>query len=396
MNELPLTGVTVLDFGQVYNGPYCGFLLAQAGARVIKVESPRGESLRGRGDRNSGSYALAMLNTNKECISLNIKSEEGQALLKALARHVDVVMENFAPGTMARYGVGSAELTAENPRLVYAASTGYGGSGPHSGYLGMDITIQATSGVMSITGEGDGPPLKAGPAFCDMLGGVHLFGAITAALYRRAQTGEGAVIDISMQDCVFPSLTTALGAYFLAGEQPPRTGNRHAGMSLAPYNVYRAQDGWVAMICIREGHWRNLVAAMDRPELLERPEFADMAARAANMDTVDETVEAWTSTLPKAEVVARAQSRGVICAPVLTLEEVVNDPHLHERGTLHWHDHPTLGRIVLLNSPLRFAGTTLPEVAEVPYVGAHNGSVYSELLGLSEDDVAALRERDAI
>jgi CoA:oxalate CoA-transferase len=396
MAQLPLDGVTVLDFGQVYNGPYCGFLLAQAGARVIKVESPVGETLRGRAETTAASYPFAMLNSGKACITLNIKSPEGQRLLRRLVGQVDVLLENFAPGTMSRYGVGSETLCLENPRLIYAASTGFGGSGPNRDFLGMDITLQAVTGVMSITGEDGGPPLKAGPAVADFMGGVHLFGAITAALYGRSVSGEGTVIDVSMQDCLFPALGTALGAYFLAGHQPPRTGNRHAAMSAAPYNVYRAADGHVAIICIREGHWRNLVAAMGRPELLTRAEFADMAARARNMDALDEEVERWTASLPKAEVFRIAQQHDVICAPVQSLEEVVNDPHLHERGTLEWLQHPTLGRIALCHSPLRFADATLPEITEVPYLGAQNRDLYCGFFGLSEAELTALEECGAV
>jgi CoA:oxalate CoA-transferase len=396
MARLPLDGVTVLDLGQIYNGPYCGFLLAQAGARVIKVESPLGETLRGRAETSSASYPFALLNGGKSCITLNLKVPEGQALLKRLARQVDVLLENFAPGTMARYGVGSEALCRENPRLIYAASTGFGGTGPNRDYLGMDITLQAVSGVMSITGEDGGPPLKAGPAVADFMGGVHLFGAITAALYARSVSGSGTVIDVSMQDCLLPSLSTALGAYFLTGRQPPRTGNRHAALSAAPYNVYAAADGHVAIICIREGHWRNLVAAMGRPELLERPEFADMAARARHMDMLDEEVERWTSGLTRAEVFRIAQQHEVICAPVQSLEEVVNDPHLHARGSLEWFEHPTLGRVALCHSPLRFADTTLPALAEVPYLGAHNRDLYCGFFGLSEAELAALEASGAV
>jgi crotonobetainyl-CoA:carnitine CoA-transferase CaiB-like acyl-CoA transferase len=291
----PLHGITVLDFGQVYNGPYCGFLLAQAGARVIKVESRIGEPLRTRAESTSANYAFELLNGGKECITLNIKSSQGQQLLKQLVGCVDVLLENFAPGTLADYGLGSDTLCGLNPRLIYAASTGYGGSGRYSDYLGMDITIQAMTGVMSVTGEGDGPPLKAGVAMCDFLGGIHLYGGITSALYQREQTGQGAVLDISMQDCVFPTLSTALGGYFRAGEQGPRTGNRHAAGSAAPYNVYAAKDGHVAMICIREGHWRNLCAAMQRPELADDLRFVDMRSRAANVDELDAEIERWST-----------------------------------------------------------------------------------------------------
>jgi len=396
VSALPLAGVRVLDFGQVYNGPYCGFLLAQAGAQVIKVESPTGETLRGRSESTAASYPFAMLNGNKQCVTLNIKAPEGQALLKRLVRDVDVVVENFAPGTLARYGIGSEALTRENPRLIYAASTGFGSTGPFRDYLGMDITLQAICGVMSITGDADDPPMKAGPAFADFLGGVHLFGAISAALYRRATTGAGAVIDISMQDCVFPTLTSALGAFFLAGSQPPRTGNRHAALTASPYNVYQALDGHVAIICIREGHWRNLVAAMKRPELLERAEFADMAARAANMDALDAAVESWTRTLTRDEIFRRTQAHDVICAPVQSLAEVVADPQLHARGTLRWVEHPRLGTIALCRSAVRFADVEPPEPALVHDLGADNRALYCAAFGLGDAEFEALQDAGAI
>jgi len=393
--DQPLAGVTVLDFGQIYNGPYCGFLLAQAGARVIKVESPLGEPLRARGKTSTASYAFALLNAGKEGITLNIKSAAGQAVLKRLAQEVDVVLENFAPGTMDRYGVGASALRRENPRLIYAAGTGYGATGPHRDHLGMDLTIQAMSGIMSITGQEDTPPLKSGAALCDFFGGVHLYGAIVSALYRRRQTGAGAVIDIAMQDAVFPALATALGAYYLNGGQGPRRGNRHPGLSLAPYNVYRAKDGHVAMLCIREGHWRRLIKAMGQPELGDRPEFADMASRAARIDEVDAVVEAWTETRTRDEIFRTMQAHRVICASVRTLEEVVNDRHLHERGTLEWREHPGLGRIALCRTPLRYQGVTPPELTDSPNLGADTQRVLRDLGGYGAQEVEALRQAEA-
>lgn len=392
----PLKGITVLDFGQVYNGPYCGFLLAQAGARVIKVESRVGEPLRTRAQATSASYPFAMLNGGKDCITLNIKSADGQALLKKLVEKVDVVLENFAPGTLDNYGVGSKNLCSINPKLIYASSTGYGDGGPYRDYLGMDITIQAMTGIMSITGEGEGPPLKAGAALCDFLGGIHLYGGIVSALFQREKTDKGAVLDISMQDCVFPTLTTALGAYFLAGEQKPRTGNRHPALSAAPYNVYQAKDGHVAMICIRDGHWRKLCDAMDRPELAEDVRFSDMPSRSANMEELDELITQWTIGLGKNDIFERAQEFGVICAPVQNLSDVVSDPHMHERGSLHWVENEMLGETVLMNTPLRFKGLKPPELQPVATLGQHTDQVLKELLGLENKEIKKLRDQEAI
>ena len=397
MKEQPLDGVTVLDFGQVYNGPYCGFLLAQAGARVIKVESLIGETLRARGAASSASYPFAFLNTNKECITLNIKTEAAQTLLKRLACEVDVVFENFAPGTMDKYGIGATGLRAANPRLIYASSTGYGvATGPYRDYLGMDITLQAITGVMSITGEDGGPPLKTAAAFADFIAGTHLYAGIVSALFARAQSGEGATVDISMQDCVFPTLATALGSYYVAGEQRPRAGNRHPGKSLAPYNVYEAADGHVAIICIREGHWRKLCQAMEMPEMAEDERYATNADRAANMDEVDELVSTWTRQHSREEIFSAAQAHGVICAPVQDLEEVVHDPHLAARGSVQMRAHPQLGEIAQFQTPLRFRDIDPPSLTDVPALGHDTARVLAELAGVDDEELDRLRQADAV
>ncbi len=397
MHTQPLAGVTVLDFGQVYNGPYCGFLLAQAGARVVKVESLIGETLRARGEAASSTYPFSILNTNKESLTLNIKSTDGQALVKKLAAQVDVVLENFAPGTMDKYGIGAEALRAVNPRLIYASSTGYGNaSGPYRSYLGMDITLQAMTGVMSITGEDGGPPLKTAAAFADFIAGTHLYAGIVTALFARENSGEGATVDISMQDCVLPTLATALGSYYVAGAQQPRAGNRHPGKALAPYNVYPAADGHVAIICIREGHWRKLCAAMGQPEMAEDERFATMALRAANMDETDALVSAWTQQHTRAEITAIAQEHGVICAPVNDLHDVVHDPHLAARGTIEQRAHPHLGEIAAIHTPLRFRDIDPPALTGAPELGGATAAVLAELAGVDAQELQRLRDAGAV
>ena len=397
MNAQPLDGITVLDFGQVYNGPYCGFLLAQAGARVIKVESLIGETLRARGRTSASSYAFAALNANKESITLNIKSAEAQALVKQLAREVDVVFENFAPGTMAKYGIGADELRKENPRLIYASSTGYGAVGPHRDFLGMDITLQAMTGVMSVTGEEGGPPLKTVAAFADFIAGTHLYAGIVSALLARERTGEGATVDVSMQDCVFPTLATALGSFYVAGGvQQPRGGNHHPGRALAPYNVYEARDGHIAIICIREGHWKKLCAAMGMPELADDERFAKMADRCANMEEVDELVSSWTRQRSKAELFAVTQEHGVICAPVQDLADVVNDEHMLARGSLVKRQHEAMGEIAQMQTPIRFRDIDPPVLTDPPTLGANTDEVLAELAGVSDEALAKLRDSGAI
>ena len=396
LNDQPLSGLVVLDFGQVYNGPYCGFLLAQAGARVIKVESLRGETLRGKG-KSTASYPFAILNSNKECIAINIKTAEGQTLIKKLAKVVDVVLENFAPGTMDKHGIGAEVLRKENPRLIYASSTGYGEIGPYRDFLGMDITLQAMAGVMTITGEDKGPPMKTAAASIDFLAGTHMYGAILSALYAREKSEEGSRIDISMQDCVYPTLATALGAYYDNDKvQRPRAGNRHPGESLAPYNVYETADGHVAIICIREGHWKKLCGAMKRPELAEDARFVSSAERSSRIDEVDSIVTEWTSQHSKEYIFSECQKHRVICAPVKNLDDVVNDPHLHARGTLVQTDHPELGEIAQTQTPIRFSGIDPPPIRALRSLGQDTEKVLHELVGVDENDFRYLQSIEAV
>ncbi|KAB2856314.1 MAG: CoA transferase, partial [Bauldia sp.] len=207
---LPLSGVTVIDLGQIYNGPYATFLMAQAGARVIKVEPLNGENMRRRGAVGGAMVPFAMLNSNKEFITLNIKSARGKALLETLVEKADVLLENFAPGVMDRLGLGPDHLMALNPRLIYAAGSGFGWSGPYRDYPAMDLTVQAMSGIMSTTGYPDRPPVKAGPAVADFSGGVHLYGAVVTALFERERTGLGRFVEVSMFAAVYASNSSAL------------------------------------------------------------------------------------------------------------------------------------------------------------------------------------------
>jgi CoA:oxalate CoA-transferase len=396
--NMPLAGVTVIDLGQVYQGPYATLMMAKAGADVIKVEPLDGDSTRRRGPTGGGgTLPFGMLNANKRCVTLNLKSARGKEILIALARRGDVLLENFAPGVMDRLGVGWDVLHAVNPRLIYASGSGFGLSGPNRDNLAMDLTVQAVSGVMSVTGFPDGPPLKAGPAIVDFLSGAHLYGAVTTALFERSRTGKGRLVEVAMQETVYPTLASNLGLlHNVKGETPVRTGNRHGGLSIAPYNVYAAKDGHVAIICVVEGHWTKLLTAMGREDLRDDPLFATNADRAANMEATDAIVEAWTRTKGKQEIFAIASQNRIPSAPVRDLIEVVNDAHMHERGMLEWVDHPTLGRVVLPNSPLRFHGAERPATLPSPTLGAHNDEVYGELLDLSGDELTALRREGVI
>lgn len=393
----PLRDITVIDLGQIYQGPYATFMMAMAGARVIKVEPPNGEPVRARANISRGSLPLAMLNSNKLGITLNLKSARGRELLIELAKKGDVLLENYAPGVLDRLGVGSDVLTKANPRLVYASGSGYGRSGPKRDFLAMDLTVQAIGGVMATTGDPDGPPMKAGPAFADFLGATHLYGGIVTALYEREKTGRGRVIEIAMLEALYPALASPLGMhYWQDGKATTRTGNRHSGLAMAPYNVYRSSDGHVAVICVKDEHWKSLTRVMGRPELGDDPRFINHTARAAAMDEVDALVETWTLKHTKDEIFDIARQNKIPAAPVRDLTEVTNDPHMHERGMLRWVDHPELGRVVLPNSPIRYEGSPLMELIPSPELGQHNRDIYCGFLGLSEGEFDGLKAEGAI
>ena len=397
MAQAPLTGLLVLDLGQIYNGPYCSFLLARAGATVIKIEPPGGENMRRRAVVGGAILPFAMLNSNKRFITLNLKSDAGRDLLLHMAVKADVVVENFAPGVMDRLGVGPQALLQRNPRLVYGAGSGFGWTGPYREYPAMDLTVQAMSGVMSITGEADGPPMKAGPAICDFFGGVHLYGAIVTALFERERTGEGRFVEVAMLDAVYPSLSSALGLWYGSqGAVPARTGNRHSGLAESPYNVYPTKDGWLALICVTDQHWQSLTTAMERVDLQSDRRLGSLKERVANIDEVDALVSAWTRRFGKEELFALLMRHRVPCAPVRELSEVTSDAHMRQRGTLQTIHHPTLGEIPLYAGPMRFEGSDVIEIAPSKALGADTDDILAELLGKSAAEISALRQMGAV
>ncbi|HYU14378.1 MAG TPA: CoA transferase [Stellaceae bacterium] len=391
----PLAGVTVLDLGQVYQGPYATLLMAKAGADVIKIEPPQGEPLRRRAPPGkSTTFPIAMLNGNKRAITLNLKHERGRDLLFQMARKGDVLLENFAPGVMDRLGVGWSVLHAINPRLVYASGSGYGLSGPDRDNLAMDLTVQAMGGLISVTGFPDGPPVKAGPAVVDFLSGIHLYAATITALFERERTGVGRLVEVAMQEAAYATLTSQLEAYWHTGKVPPRTGNSSHGR--VPISVYPASDGYVAMNLAVEEHWHSLLKAMGREELRGDPRFLNNAARIAHREETDALIAGWTQTLGKMEIFAIAKRRRIPLAPVRDVGEVMHDPHMHQRGFLTDIEHDEIGPITVPTSPLRVHGTDPVAALPSPKLGQHNDEIYGGWLGLSADEIADLKQTGVI
>ncbi|MGE5270660.1 MAG: CaiB/BaiF CoA transferase family protein [Thiohalocapsa sp.] len=387
----PLAGIVVLDFGQVYQGPYATMLMAKAGADVIKIEPPQGEPLRRRAPAGmSTTFPIAMLNGNKRAITLNLKHARGRDLLFAMAKKADVLLENFAPGVMDRLGVGWQVLHEVNPRLVYASGTGYGLSGPDRDNLAMDLTVQAMGGLISVTGFPEGPPVKAGPAVVDFLSGIHLYAATLTALFERERTGKGRLVEVAMQEAAYATLTSQFEAYWLSGQVHPRTGNSSHGR--VPINVYPTNDGYVAMNLAVEEHWHSLLTAMGREDLRGDPRFLNNAARVKHRAETDALIAQWTQTLGKMEVFQVAKRHRIPLAPVRDVDEVMHDPHMHERGFLEDIVHDELGPVTVPNTPLRVHGADPVEALPSPKLGQHNEEVYGGWLGLSQAEIAGLKQ----
>ena len=388
---LPLEGITVLDLGQIYQGPYAGFLLSMAGARVIKIEQTRGEPLRARGD----SISYASINSSKEAITLDLKSDEGKSMFMGLAKKSDVVLVNYAPGVPEKLGIDASSLWEVNPRLVFAHASGFGLSGPDAQQTAMDITVQAHMGPLSVTGHTDQDPVKAGVAFIDFLGGAHLYGAIVTALLDVERTGEGRLVETSMAEATYHTLCSNLLSWHQTGTAT-RTGNKHAALGVAPYDVYQCLDGHVALISVTNKHWRAVLEVIERTDLFEDARFRHNTDRAQHMQDVDDLVKGWTCSRPRSEVAERMSKAGVPIAIVRTVDEVINDAHLIEREFLQWVTHDTLGDIPLPHSPLRFHGSRLRELEVFHPVGADNEAIYQEFLGLTPDEINERQDRNVI
>ena len=396
-NRLPLDGVVVIDLSHVYNGPYATFLMAMAGAEVIKVEPRQGEHLRSRGDMGGAALPFAMLNSNKKPVTLNLKDPRGADLLREMASRADVLVENFAPGVMDRLGLGAGELRALNPRLIYGSSSGYGKTGPYRDYPAMDLVMQAMSGIIDSTGYPDQPPVKSGAAICDFMAGIHLYAAIMTALYERERTGAGRVVEVSMQDAVFASLASNLGMLHARGDAAPaRTGNRHGGLGISPYNVYPAKDGYVVLNAPGDRHFQAILDVIGRPGLKSDPRFISRSARVQHAAEVDALLESWTTRMPKEEIATRMLEAKVPCAPVRSLKEVLHDRNMLARGSLQRVDHPELGRVILPHSPLVFEGVERRPIEPSLPLGASNEQVFGQWLGHTAQELEEWRARGVI
>ena len=388
----PLDGLTILDLSRVLACPFASMILAELGARVIKVEQP------GSGDETrsfepqlakDSAYYFAC-NRSKESITVNLRSDEGRKLIRALAQKADVLLENFPVGTLGRYGLDYAALSSVNPTIIYVSCTGFGQTGPYAEKKGYDTVFQAMGGIMSLTGEKGGGPVKPGLPVADLTSGLWIAIAILASLAGRARTGKGCYVDFSMLDGQVALLTLAAARFFALGEVPPRLGTEHPGR--VPSASFRCKDGKYAHITASDQHWAPLCRALGVEDWGRA--FPENSIRVEKRDDVMRVLTEKISVLGRAELIARLDELDVPVGPVNDVAEILSDPHVRARRLVGSFDYPGVGEFKALALPYKFLGWDNPEVGAPPALGEHTGRVLSELLGIT--DTSRLKAAKAI
>jgi crotonobetainyl-CoA:carnitine CoA-transferase CaiB-like acyl-CoA transferase len=404
----PLDGITVLDLTRVLSGPYCTMLLADMGARVIKLEQPgKGDDTRAWGppflypsapspraggpDVNGESAYFLSINRNKESVTLDFKQPEGRAVLDRLIARSDVLVENFRPGTLARLGLDYRALAAAHPRLVYCSISGFGHTGPRSKEPGYDAIMQAEGGLMSITGAADGAPYRLGVAIVDIVSGMFAAYGVALALFARDRTGRGQEVDLAMLDATVALLTYQAGNFFASGTVPARLGNRHP--SIVPYETFAASDGEFVLAVGNDEQWRRFCAIAGLPE---EERFATNRQRVTGYDQLRPLVADRLRTQPRQHWIDRLTAAGVPCGSVRNFEELFADPQLAAREMLARVEHATIGELKTLGVPVKLSDTPGGVRTPPPTLGQHTEAVLAQELGLSPDAIANLRAQRVI
>lgn len=386
----PLHGYTVLDLTRVLSGPYCTMVLADLGARVIKLEHPgRGDDTRRWGPPFLGTESAYFLsvNRNKESVAVDFKHAEGRAIVESLAARADVIVENFRPDTLNGLGLDAVTLTARHPRLIYCSVSGYGQTGPRREEPGYDAVIQAEGGLMSITGDADGPPYRLGVAIADIVSGLFAAQGVLAALVHRERTGRGQVVDIGMLDAVTALLTYQAGNYFATGEVPGRLGNRHP--TIAPYETFATADGDLAVAIGNDQLWQAFCRAAGLEALGADARLATNAGRLAHYAEMKPQLDAAFRARTRAAWTAVLLEAGVPCGSVRGVGEVLNDPHTLAREMVQSVAHPTLGPVRVTGVPTKLSDSPGSVRTAPPLLGQHTRAVLAEL-GYDQDRIDAL------
>lgn len=398
--EKALAGVKILDLTQFEAGTSCTEMLAWLGADVIKVEPPKmGEQGRWMLTEKPGvdSHYFMLLNANKRSITLNLKSERGKEIFLELIKRVDVLSENYSLGTLEGLGLGYERLRQINPKLIYLTIKGFGTFGPYSKYKSFDMIAQAAGGAMSLTGFPGSPPLKPGPTIGDTGTGIHAACGVLAAYIQRQATGKGQKVEVAMQEAIFNFVRVPMMDTYITHEPTPRRGNRVGAGAVA--DIFKCGPGgdndYVYLICTTPEMWKALCQTIGRPEIAEDPRFSDRKERMKNMDELTAIIESWTGQRDKHEVMRLLGGAGVPCGAVLDSVELLNDPHMKERGMVVTVDHPARGPFTMPGCPVRLEDSPA-EVKAAPLLGQHNGEIYGELLGMTANDLDQLKQQGVV
>ena len=390
----PLEHLTILDLSRVLACPFASMVLAELGARVIKVEQPGGgdetRSFEPQLARDSAYYFAC--NRSKESITVNLRSPEGKQIIRDLAQKADVLVENFPVGTLARHALDFASLSAINPRLVYVSCTGFGQSGPYARKKGYDTVFQAMGGIMSLTGERGGGPVKPGLPVADLTSGLWVAIAILASLAGREKTGQGCHVDFSMLDGQVSLLTLAAARYFALGEIPPRLGTEHPGR--VPSATFRTSDGRYAHITASDQHWLPLCQALAIGEWGRA--YPENSIRVEKRDEVMAKLTTVISGMTRAQLIEKLDSADVPVGPVNDVAEILSDPHVRARRLVGSFDYPGVGEFRALALPYKFLGFDDPRIGAPPTLGEHTEAVLSEMLGYPAGKIGELRAKRAI
>jgi crotonobetainyl-CoA:carnitine CoA-transferase CaiB-like acyl-CoA transferase len=393
---LSLTGVRVLDLSRVLAGPFCAMLRADLGAEVVKVEDTASgdESRTWPPHKDGESAAYLVINRNKRDMTLDLKAPEGIEVLKRLVARADVLIENFRTGTMESFGVGYDVLAALNPRLVYCSISAFGRTGPRAEGAGYEALMQAFSGIMSITGEPDGPPVRCGVSFLDLTTGIICAYGIVNALLHRERTGLGQRVDGSLLSTAVSLLNYHAEGYLLTGAIPKALGSSHP--SLSPYRNFRCRDGqWVFIAGANDRFWQRLAPALGLPQMATDPRFATNIQRVKHRRELETALEEAIAQHDREPLLKVLEEAGVPATPVNTVDQVMNDPQTAARGLIERVNHPTLGEIPVVGNPLTFSRMRVGVRSPAPLQGEHTDQVLAEH-GYSSDEIAALRGRKVI
>jgi crotonobetainyl-CoA:carnitine CoA-transferase CaiB-like acyl-CoA transferase len=392
----PLAGLTVLDFTRVLSGPYCTMLLADMGARVIKLEQPgRGDDTRAWGPPfiNGESAYFLSINRNKESLTLDLKQPAARPILESLLSHADVLVENFRPGTMDRLGLSYDALAAEHPRLIYCSISGFGQTGPRREEPGYDAVMQGEAGLMSITGDAGGPPYRLGVAIADIVSGMFAAQGVTLALLARGRTGRGQRVDIGMLDATAALLTYQAGIYFATGTTPGRMGNRHP--TIVPYETFHASDGDFVVAVGNDNQFRTFCNIIGADALQNDERFSTNRARVVHYDELRPLLADRLRTRTRQDWVRNLKAAGVPCGSVREIAEVLADPQLDARHMVETVDHVTAGALRVLGVPIKLSDTPGGVRAAPPALGQHTDQIL-EGCGLSRGEIQTLRESRVI